>query len=115
MWKLSLGAAALAFAAPAMAQGLSTAQDLGCWDPDAISANSAPTGTYLNTAASVDYIQPMHEGVDALLADLSAFSTGSFVVCMEGEPAVSEGDDVWQLSAAIICSIGAYSAGSCPG
>ena len=110
MWKLSLGAVALLCAAPAMAE------DFGCWDTDAISANGSPSGTYLNGASSVDYIQPMHEGVDALLGDLSEFTAASFVVCMYGEDGGAYGgDDIWNVQAAIICSMGSYSAGECPG
>ncbi|MGF1623327.1 MAG: hypothetical protein ACFCVH_00475 [Alphaproteobacteria bacterium] len=111
MNRVLLGTAmALLVASPAMAA------DLGCWNTQSVSANpGSPDGSYLNGASSVDYMVPQNEGVDLLLADLTEFETGTFVICLHGNSTQVDGNTVWQVWAAIICPSSDFVTHTCPG
>jgi hypothetical protein len=109
MKRLLLGTAlALAHIAPA------AAFNLGCWNTTSISENPSPEGTYLNSSASVDYIEPSNEGVTLLLQSLPDYSSQSYIICMAGWSNSWDGDQVWQVSSAIICPSSAFTGDVCP-
>ncbi|MEZ5667081.1 MAG: hypothetical protein R3F55_06550 [Alphaproteobacteria bacterium] len=109
MKTLAMGLAALAVAGPA------AASDLGCWDTSNFSANpGTPSGSYLHSGSSIDYVAANNDGATGLLGSLSSYVAGEYVICMYGSSHTDYGDNYWELSEAIICPIGEYSTGSCP-